>query len=153
MSEPPKGRAVDQPTTGGANTKAMSDRARASYERCCAEPDFIPAFYRNFFAVCPEARPRFAHTDFRRQHNLLRHALSLLLLFPTKPDPEARNLLRRVAERHGRNDLAIDPSLYAPFVDSLVTTVGQYDPDYSAEIEAAWRGTVAKGVDYMISKY
>lgn len=56
-----------------------------------------------FFAVCPEARPRFAHTDFRRQHNLLRHALSLLLLFPNKPDPEARSLLRRVAERPERS--------------------------------------------------
>jgi len=140
--------------SGEANTsKAMSDRAKASYERCCAEPDFIPSFYRNFFAACPDVKPLFAKTDFRRQHNLLRHALSLLLLFPNKPEAEARSLLRRVAERHGRKDLAIDPSFYAPFVDTLVTTVKQHDPEFSPEIEAAWRNTVAKGVDYMISKY
>ena len=144
---------MDESPVDPIGIKAMSDRARASYERCCAKPDFIPSFYRNFFAACPEAKPLFTKTDFRRQHNLLRHALSLLLLFPNKPETEGRSLLRRVAERHGRNDLAIAPSFYEPFVDSLVTTVQHHDPEFDPEVEAAWRSTVAKGIDYMISKY
>ena len=103
--------------------------------------------------IHPDVKPLFAKTDFRRQHNLLRHALSLLLIYPNKPEAEGRSLLRRVAERHSRSDLAIDPSLYGPFVDSLIVTVRQYDPDFTPEIEAAWRATVEQGVEYMISKY
>src|SRR2546430_5965583 len=51
-----------------------------------------------------EAKPRFARTDFERQNKLLRHAFSLLLLFPNEPRTEP-GLLTRVAERHSRRDL------------------------------------------------
>jgi len=144
---------MSEPSTSAVAIKSMSDQAKASYERCCEKPDFIPSFYQTFFATCPEAKPLFADTNFRRQHNLLRHALSLLLIFPTKPPAEGRSLLRRVAERHSRADLDVDPAMYGPFVDSLLGTVERYDPEFSPEIEAAWRATVAKGVEYMVSKY
>lgn len=126
--------------------------AKASYERCAAAPDFFEAFYRNFLAACPQVTPLFAHTDFERLHRLLRHALGLLLAFPGRhaSDP---NLLARIAERHSRRDLNIDPALYRLFIDSLVDTVKHYDPEYTPAIEAAWRSTVAKGVAYMQSKY
>ncbi len=58
-----------------------------------------------------------------------------------------------MAERHARSDLAIDPALYGPFVDSLIMTVQEHDPDFSPEVEAAWRTTVEQGIQYMISKY
>jgi hypothetical protein len=62
-------------------------------------------------------------------------------------------VLTRVAERHSRQDLDVPPSLYPPFVDSLVATVRQFDPAFSPDVEQAWRRTVAKGVSYMIAKY
>jgi hemoglobin-like flavoprotein len=126
--------------------------ASASYQRCCKNPGFFVAFYRNFFTVCPEAAPRFANTDFERQNKLLRHAFGLLLIFPKQPDAEP-TLLTRVAERHGRRDLNVPPSFYPPFVDSLIATVKQYDPACTPEVEDAWRRTVEKGVTYMVSKY
>ncbi|HEY6209904.1 MAG TPA: globin [Gemmatimonadales bacterium] len=128
------------------------DLASASYQRCSEQPDFFPSFYRNFFAACPEAAPRFARTDFERQNRLLRHALGLLLVFPRQPEQEP-SLLARVAERHSRWDLNVPPSLYPPFVDSLVATVRQYDPAFTPEVEEAWRRTVDKGVKYMIARY
>ena len=131
---------------------AARDLASASYQRCAEQPGFFESFYHHFFAVCPEAAPRFAHTDFERQNRLLRHALGLLLIFPKEPDVEP-TLLTRVAERHSRRDLNVLPSLYPPFVDSLIATIKQYDPAYSPEVETAWRRTVAKGVAYMISQY
>ena len=144
---------MDRSSKSALEQTATYDLAKASYNRCCAVPEFFPSFYRNFFATTPEVTPLFARTDFRRQHNLLRHALSLLLIYPKKPEAEARSLLRRVAERHSRSDLAIDPSLYGPFVDALIMTIQEHDPDFSPEIEAAWRTTVEQGVQYMISKY
>ena len=131
---------------------AARDLANASYQRCCETPGFFESFYRNFFAACPAAAPRFAKTDFERQHRLLRHALGLLLIFPKQPDGEP-TVLTRVAERHSRRDLDVPPSLYPAFVDSLIATLRQYDPAFSAEVEQAWRRTVDKGVRYMIAKY
>jgi hemoglobin-like flavoprotein len=130
---------------------AARDLASASYQRCCEEPEFFSAFYRNFFQVCPEAAPRFAHTDFERQNRLLRHALGVLLIFPKQPETEP-TLLTRIAERHSRRDLAIPASFYPPFVDSLIATVQQYDPAFTPEVANAWRRTVELGVAYMVSR-
>ncbi len=131
---------------------AARDLASASYQRCCEQPEFFRSFYRNFFTACPEAAPRFDRTDFERQNRLLRHALGLLLIFPRQPEQEP-SLLARVAERHSRWDLNVPPSLYPPFVDSLIATVRQYDPSFTPEVEEAWRRTVDKGVKYMIARY
>jgi hemoglobin-like flavoprotein len=132
--------------------KATTSVAKASYERCCGSPDFLLTFYRNFLAACPPAGPLFARTNFEQQTKLLRHAIGLLLIFPTQPTNE-QPLLARVAERHSRRDLNIDPSLYRPFIDSLIETVKHFDPEYTPAVEAAWRATVAPGVEYMKSKH
>ena len=132
--------------------KATTAMAKASYDRCCQAPDFLQAFYRNFLAACPEAVPRFAGTDFDTQTRLLRHAIGLLLIFPNQPNKEP-GLLSRIAERHSRRELNIDPALYRPFVDSLLATVKQYDAQYSPTVETAWRETIKPGVEYMKSKH
>jgi hypothetical protein len=62
------------------------------------------------------------------------------------------NLLTRVAERHGRSDLQIPGEMYAPFVEALLDNVGHFDPQYSPEVDSAWRITLASGVEYMRSK-
>lgn len=126
--------------------------ARASYERCCLNPDFIQAFYETFFRNCPRAKPMFAKTDFDRQARLLRHAIGLLLVFPAHSQQEP-SVLTRVAERHSRRDLNVHPSLYDPFVDSLIETVCEHDSQFSPDVETAWRATLASGVAYMRSKY
>jgi len=126
--------------------------AKASYDRCCQAPDFLRTFYQNFFAACPEAKPRFAATDFDTQIKLLRHAIGLLLIFPNQPNKEP-NLLSRLAERHSTRDLNIEPAFYGPFVDALLTTVRQFDGMYSPTVEAAWRETITPGVEYMKSKH
>ena len=132
--------------------KAMTAMARASYDRCCEASDFLQAFYRNFLAACPEAVPRFAHTNFEQQTKLLRHAIGLLLIFPSQPEKEP-TLLARVAERHSKRDLNIDPALYRPFIDALIDTVHEFDRECTPAVEAAWRATVAPGVEYMKSKH
>jgi hemoglobin-like flavoprotein len=126
--------------------------AKASYDRCCQAPDFFEVFYRNFLAACPEAVPRFAGTSFEQQANLLRHAVGILLIFPNQPNKEP-GLLSRLAERHSRRDLNIAPALYRPFIDALIDTVKEFDGKCTPTVEAAWRETVAPGVEYMKSKH
>ncbi|HXG97914.1 MAG TPA: globin [Gemmatimonadales bacterium] len=132
--------------------KATTALAKASYDRCCQSPEFLQAFYKNFLAACPEAVPRFAGTNFELQTKLLRHAVGMLLIFPNQPNKEP-NLLTRVAERHNRGDLNVDPSLYKPFIDALIDTVRQFDGKCTPTVEAAWRETVAPGVEYMKSRH
>jgi hypothetical protein len=72
----------------------------------------------------------------------------LLLIFPNQP-PGEPTILSRVAERHGPNDLNIDPELYPGFVMSLVQTVAEHDPEFDEAVEAAWRSAVAPGIAYM----
>ncbi len=135
-----------------AVSRDAMELAKASYERCNGHEAFFETFYRNFFKNCPEAEPLFARTDFERQHNLLRHAIGLLLIFPSQRDAEP-NILTRLAERHSRRDLNVSPEWYPAFADSLVETVAAFDPAFSSEIESAWRNTVAHGIAYLQSKY
>ena len=132
--------------------KATMALAKASYDRCCQAPEFLQAFYRNFLSASPEAEKRFAGTDLDQQSRLLKHAIGLLLIFPNQPNKEP-GLLSRLAERHSRRDLDIDPALYRPFVDALIVTIKQFDGMYSPTVEAAWRETITPGVEYMKSKH
>lgn len=126
--------------------------AQASYARCCEVPEFFAAFYAELFASCPPARGFFANTDFERQHRLVRHGIGLLINFNREPDAEP-NILTRVAERHRRGDLGVEPSLYPFFVDSFITVARTLDPEFDAATEAAWRVATAKGIAYMASKF
>ena len=121
---------------------------RASYTRCLEAGDFLHAFYRHFFNACPPAEPLFAHTDFTKQAKLLQHAIGLLLLFPTRSLREP-TVLTRLGERHGPAGLAIDPSWYPLFLESLVRTAGEFDPEFTPEIGAAWREALKPGIAYM----
>ena len=132
--------------------KSTTGIAKESYDRCCKAPEFLNTFYKNFLAACPEAKPKFARTNFEQQTKLLRHAIGLLLIFPNHPSGEP-TLLTRLAERHSRRDLDVAPALYGPFIDALIATVKQFDPEYSPAVEAAWRDTVAPGVDYMKKRH
>ncbi len=125
--------------------------ARASYDRCQQAPEFFEAFYARFFEESPSVRPMFATTNFERQRKLLRHAIGLLLSYHHQSADEP-NILTRVADRHGRSDLKIDPALYPDFVSSLVRTVAVLDPEFSPQVEAAWREATAEGIAYMQSK-
>jgi hemoglobin-like flavoprotein len=132
--------------------RATMAAAKASYDRCGAAEHFFEDFYRNFFFRCPQAKSLFAHTDFERQNNLLRHAFGLLLIFPNQPEREP-TILARVAERHSRRELGVDPSMYQPFIDALIDTVRDCDPQFTPAVESAWRRTVEKGVAYMKARY
>lgn len=135
--------------------KALQDAiavARASYQRAALASNFFASFYDRLFEVRPDTRQLFAHTDFERQHKLLRHAIGLLLSFPEQPDGEP-TILTRIAERHSRRDLAIDPSLYPPFFESLLDTIKRCDLEFTPAVEHAWRTTLAKGFAYLQSRY
>jgi serine/threonine protein kinase len=130
----------------------MMETAKRSYQRCCANGEFLGSFYTHFLDSCPDFPPLFRHTDMDRQQRLLQHALSLLLIFPQDHGAEP-TILSRVAERHSSRDLNIDPSYYSYFVESLLQTVREYDEEFGPEIELAWNTAVKPGIEYIASRY
>ena len=122
---------------------AQLELAQASYARCLEAPEFFRAFYDRFLASDPAIPPYFAQTRFDRQDRLLQHGIALLLIYAKRPNP---GLLERIAERHGAGDLNIPARLFAPFTESFIASVRQFDPAFDGTVEAAWRAALAPGI-------
>ena len=126
----------------------------ASLKRCLAQPEFLLSFYAIFMDSSEEIRRKFAHTDFKQQTRVLAESLWVIAVAAQGPRTSpAWGDLPRIAARHSRSDLDIRPGLYDTWLDCLVEAARKYDGEFSPEIEAAWRKTMAAGIEYMRSKY
>ena len=121
-----------------------------SYARCFESPGFLDTFYQHLLESSPAIPPMFSQTDFERQHKVLQHGLGILMIYAKRKNPA---LLQRIADRHDRNDVNVDPSLYPLFVESLVTAVREHDSEVSPDIEDAWRAAIAPGIEFMKDQY
>ncbi len=136
----------------------MDARARdtflASLGRCRATPGFLDAFYQRFVGSSDEVKAKFAGTDMKRQVRMLEDSLFVVAnAVQGEEGSPARGDLPRIAARHSQSDLDIRPGLYDLFVECLIDIVRTHDRQFSAEVEAAWRKTMAFGIDYMRARY
>jgi hemoglobin-like flavoprotein len=136
----------------------MDPRSRdtflASFGRCRASAGFLEDFYGRFVASSEEIRAKFAGTDMKRQARMLEDSLYVVAVAVQGEEGSlARSDLPRIAARHSRKDLDIPPGLYDLWLECLIESVRTHDPQFSAEIEAAWRQTMAFGIDYMRTRY
>ena len=93
------------------------------------------------------------HTDFVRQKRALSASLHLILLVAQDPDKDAARYLSEVAERHSSGHLGIGAELYDLWLDSLVATVREFDPQFGPAVEQAWEDTMAIGIRFLCSRY
>jgi len=134
-----------------ANTR---DTFLASLGRCRATAGFLDAFYQRFVGSSDEVRAKFAKTDMMRQVRVLEDTLFVVAnAVQGEEGSPARGDLPRIAERHSRRDLDIRPELYDLFLECLIVTVRTHDPQFTPEVEAAWRETMGFGIDYMRQRY
>jgi hemoglobin-like flavoprotein len=130
------------------------DTFLASFSRCRAAAGFLDAFYERFIGSSEEVREKFKGTDMKRQVRLLEDSLLVVAVAVQGEEGSvARGALPRIAARHSRKDLDIRPGLYDLWRECLIDTVRTHDPQFSSEVEAAWRETLAFGVDYMRARY
>jgi len=61
--------------------------------------------------------------------------------------------LAGVAERHGAGQLEIGAELYDLWLDSLLATVKECDPEFSPEVEKAWEDVMMVGIQYLCRSY
>lgn len=122
-----------------------------SLERCSCRPDFLRRFYSLFLASSDTVARKFEHTDLRKQARMLRTSLYIMML--ASGESERVVHLERLARLHGRAKLDIGPDLYDLWLDRLVQAVGEFDPMFDPEIEAAWRRLLQPGIEFMKSRY
>jgi hemoglobin-like flavoprotein len=126
----------------------------ASFGRCRASAGFLDDFYRRFVASSDEVRAKFAGTDMKRQVRMLEDSLLVIAVAVQGEEGSlARGDLPRIAARHSRQDLDIRPGLYDLWLECLIEAVRVHDSQLTPEIEAAWRTTLAFGIEYMRARY
>ena len=126
----------------------------ASLKRCLAVPGFMDSFYQTFVSSSAEVREKFRNTDLQRQARMLSDSLyALAVAVQGQEGSPAWGDMPRLAARHSRKDLDIRPALYDHWLACLLDTARRHDPEFSPEIEAAWRATLAVGIAYMTSRY
>ena len=112
---------------------------------------FFDAFYDNFCAASPEVAEHFRHTDMGKQKKMLEKSFySLFIFYATN---NANDYLRKIAEQHSKTGHNISPELYDVWLESLIKTVAEYDPQFDMEVELSWRVVLSAGITYMKFKY
>ncbi|WP_299767882.1 globin domain-containing protein [uncultured Pseudoteredinibacter sp.] len=127
-------------------------RFLASLERCSAQDEFVPSFYRRFMSASPDIERRFRYTSFEKQNRMLLRSLQLSA-HAIDGDPEALAELKLRSETHDRHHLNIKPELYNLWLDSLVLSAAEFDEHWSAEVDEAWRTVLGFVIRRMISSY
>jgi hypothetical protein len=92
--------------------------------------------------------------DLKRQVRMLEDSLYVVAVaVQGEEGSPARGALPWLAARHSRDDLDIRPALYDLWIDCLVETARAHDPEFSPEVESAWRETLTVGANYMRERY
>ena len=127
--------------------KALLDTFDKSLERCTSRSQFLDLFYTKFLASSPKIREKFKDTDFVRQKR------AMILLAAEEPEKDPGRYLSEVAERHSARDLDIGAELYDLWLDSLLETVEECDPEFTPEIRKAWEEVMMVGIHYLCVRY
>jgi len=127
---------------------------RASLGRCLATPSFLHSFYDRLIESSEEVREKFKNTEFARQTRILTDSLYIMAVAAeSKGDSVPWREMDRLAARHSRTELDIRPELYDAWLECLLMAVKQFDPEFTPEVEKAWREVLAPGIERLRSKY
>jgi hemoglobin-like flavoprotein len=115
-------------------------------------PRFAERFYDFLLHADPRINALFQQTDFTRQKELFLHGL-LSLLDYAEGTASGQMAIKRLGELHSRRRMNIAPDMFIIWVDCLMKTLAELDPEFSPQLEAEWRHAVGKGIDAMKQVY
>ncbi|MDI9244150.1 globin [Marinobacter sp. CHS3-4] len=123
----------------------------ASYERVQSARvnglEFFDAFYRRFLLSSQEVRMLFRNTDMAVQKRMLKKSFFSLVSFYASGAID--DVLRKTAYLHSAEQLNIKPHLYDLWLECLIDTVSDFDPEFEDDVELAWRLILSPGITYM----
>jgi hemoglobin-like flavoprotein len=127
--------------------------ARDSLSRCIQAPAFLDRFYGLFIDSSADIRKKFEKTDFARQKKMLQDSLFVMLTAAGTSSGFAYKELSKLADRHSRQQLGIDPAWYDLWLSCLLKAVREHDPEYRPELDDAWRESLKDGIELMKARY
>lgn len=130
---------------------APKDQFLRSLESCASDPGFLSDFYDRFLSTSAEIREKFRDTDMETQKQMLLRSLRLSA-GATVGDSDSLRELRERAESHDRHHLNIQPILYEFWLNTVIQTASEYDPDWNCDVEQAWQ-TVLGHVVHQMQQY
>lgn len=123
----------------------------ASFRRVLGEgayhPGFTARFYEHFLSASDEVAGRFSGTDMSRQKTMLHD--SLLSLVDFNRSRRLTEQMARLSRVHSRSGQDIPAHLYTLWLDALLATVREFDPEFSDTVDVAWRLSLAPGIAYL----
>ncbi len=119
-----------------------------SFERCLRRSDFLRRFYTIFTGSHPDIADRFRETNWERQIFLLRHGISASILYASGGGL-GQDELERLRKTHGPNGYAIPDWMYDYWLDALIQTLSETDPQWSIELEQRWRQAMGIAIDHI----
>ena len=128
---------------------STSKKFNDSFERCINDPLFLDKFYEIFLSSSDEVYRKFKDTEMETQKAMLMTSL----VYMSHAHKDTPGLLSKIAERHNKNNLNINPYLYSLWLDSLVSAAKSIDPLFDVDTEKMWRETLQPSIDFMISRY
>jgi hypothetical protein len=123
-----------------------------SLDRCLQAPGFLKRFYEIFLASSPEVRAKFQHVDMSRQRQVLHQSLKLTLM-SAYGTPESTRGLQNLAQTHSRQARDIPPHLYDLWLDALVKSASEHDPNFTPELGLAWRDMLQPTIRFLTDRY
>lgn len=127
-----------------------SDVVFQSYGRCCNNEEFFVEFYNRFMGKSEEIRRMFRDTDMPAQRHLLRNGIMQLVLH-ARGMPDTK--LKALGKSHSRIGYNIEPHWYNLWLDALMETLAQFDPEFSPAIEQSWRRAIGPGIAIIRDSY
>ena len=112
---------------------------------------FFDAFYRRFLDSSPAVRDKFNHTDMEIQKQTLQESLNHMCDFYVSN--VADDHIQEISQLHSKADMDIAPHLYDLWLECLIETVREYDPEVRPDVELAWRLVMISGITYMKFHY
>jgi hemoglobin-like flavoprotein len=133
--------------------QAILETFDGSLGRCTSQSRFLDLFYEKFLASSPKVREKFEGTDFVRQKRALKASLHMILLAAGDDSGDPGKYLSDVAEKHNSKHLDVGAELYDLWLDSLLETVEECDPEYTPEVRKAWEEVMMVGIHYLTVRY
>lgn len=122
-----------------------------SYQRAIS-PDFegfFSHFYNKFINTDPQIAVLFSNTDMDRQAKILMESMTYMTSFAVTMEANAE--INPIAISHGKDNMNIPTEFYDIWLECLISTVKEYDPEFNLQVETAWRVIMSPGLEYMKS--
>ena len=110
---------------------------------------FFKRFYDKLIGSDPDIEALFSDTDMERQFRMLMQSMTHITSFAATL--EADEEIDRIAKLHGKDNLKISTEIFDLWLDCLIDTVREHDPEYNHHVETAWKEIMSPGLEYMKS--